>query len=680
MKKNLLTVGALVSALVMQAQVLTYVGNDARLTLLTDALMYSGGGIQTAGTGIVDNSGNIMMVGGPFLTTQADGTTAKTDGGNFILRLTDRTNYSSYGQFFITGSSGPIAQSELTGIVSKEYLAPNQGDYQQLSLPFYKKDFSTLNTNPTELGANALTQARWTQTEILNWDNRNVKSDHLPLWGNTTMLTPTNNNSGVPTTTKSTSYYMVGAKNWDANAGKTAAKNLDPSATPYNVFTIEGVPVADGISETMANAGAGINYGGGWATNVYRERYYTYFGDQWVAAGWADPAYGRNIYQYGNPFFTNLDLSQIVGNDGGATITDGNNITNLIGVRYDATSVVWSKVDGTAPNSTTSYVTFANGTPVGDPVPVIKPMGVFVLKLSDNTTQTLNFDTLRRFKNTLRSAGTSYDVTAKAVKASTFGRTAAAPLAATMSKNGNAYVKQIGLVALDGSGQEIGRTYYAVYPDAVTGENKTNKTQVTASSSNVIGSFEEAKTGGIDQNLVNTYWLYINVANDTDFKGKNIGVKLFSDAVKSIRVELKEDGVALPQNNGLSGTEQFYVGNTPDSGASAVKNGQIIPVAGTDLIVSYGAGSGTLAVNNIAKPSETVVAYDNATSKHFIIFDKTWNKADVTLYDMSGKLISAKKDVSTQSNYALDLPAANGVYVVTAVSENGVKFVQKIKK
>lgn len=677
MEKKVWTIAALAAALSAGAQtVSTHVDAGATLFIGQDALLYNGGGIETNSTGLIDIRGNVMVVG----TSSDKFQTSNPTGDNIILRLNDQTAYNSYGQLYIQG----LTQSNITGSVTKEYLSAKHGAYQQMGLPFYAKTLSTLNT---ELGG-ALSDSRWSQKEVLTWNNALLLSDSVPLAGTTSTTGGTN--KWTTYNTKANSYYMVGTNGWNPAESTAAAKNLN-GATTYNVYSIAGVPVADGITETLQNAGFNVNYGtGGNARNVYTETYKSYLGDSWALAkgeaAWSGNTFGRNIYQFGNPYLTNLDLSQIVGNDGTATVTDGNNISNLIGIRYNSTGVAFDRVGGgSSTSSTTSMVTFTDaGTIVGDPVPVIKPMGFFVLKLADNiTAQKLNFDTLRRFSNTKRQTGVNYSVTAakanNTVLSPSSGRLAAASQNVLGVKT-SSEVKQIGLIALDASGTELGRTYYAVYPSAETGRSTKNTTQAAASSSNVIGSFEEKKEGGIDPEYQNTYWLYINVANDADFKGKQIPVRVYSDAVKSLKIQLKEDGELIGEKQSkLSSGESFYL--TYGTGQpKAVANGEILPLAGKSIGLSYGApGSGTLAVNDVKRPSETLVVYDKNLTKYVVLFDKAWKSADVMVYDMSGKAILNVKKVSAQNPFMLEIPDVSGGYVVTAVSETGDKYVQKIK-
>ncbi len=82
--------------------------------------------------------------------------------------------------------------------------------------------------------------------------------------------------------------------------------------------------------------------------------------------------------------------------------------------------------------------------------------------------QTINFNNLRRFAYTPRTSS-SYSVNA-----------------ARISQQKNT-LKQLGIIALDAEGKEIGRTYYVVSKNAKSGHQNLGNFQISASSSNVIG-------------------------------------------------------------------------------------------------------------------------------------------------------------------------------------------------
>ncbi|MEG2078718.1 T9SS type A sorting domain-containing protein, partial [Chryseobacterium sp.] len=66
---------------------------------------------------------------------------------------------------------------------------------------------------------------------------------------------------------------------------------------------------------------------------------------------------------------------------------------------------------------------------------------------------------------------------------------------------------------------------------------------------------------------------------------------------------------------------------------------------------------------------------------YIVRFDPNWKKADITVYDMSGKLVLSKKDVKTDKDFVIDLDdnIKNG-YIVNILSDNGEKVATKILK
>ncbi|MDR7797550.1 T9SS type A sorting domain-containing protein [Riemerella anatipestifer] len=648
MKRNLFLLGALSLVSSLKAQFITYVGDKAGVYVKENALVYSGGGVKVVGTGVIDNSGNIMVVGdasSKFATVATDGSN-KLDGGNFILRMTNKTVGSlRYGQLYING----LSQGNITGIVDKQYLDAKHGTYQQMALPFYQKQLSSLNS---ELGK-TFGQTRWSQNEILVFNNATVVSDFIAI----TEKTP-----------KNTGYFMVGAKGFDPSLSTMANQ----------VYTVKGVPYAKDITETLTGAAAGVNFGAnGSATNKYRERYNSYWQDAFAITdgitAWTGD-FGKNIYQYGNPFLTNLDLGQLV-----------SSIPNIRGVRIEPSGVV-SSGQGATYSTGYKFVTFAGGIAVGDTPAIIKPMQTFVIKLKDNTSQTLNFDNLRRFAYTQRALGTNYSVTAQAKKGNLGGELTTLSSNRTANNftvSSSSTVKQLGLIALDANGVELDRTYYVVYGDAQTGQPSSASTQVAASG-NLMGTFEEIPTGGIDESLSSTYWLYINEANEVTYKGKEIPMYTFSDKIHSFKVDIKENAKPIEEGaSKLTSNESFYI-KVGDK-FTELRQGATLPVTPSSQSAYFGLYYGkpaneVLSSVEVQKPSSTVVVFDSSSNTHRVLFDQTWAKADVVVYDMSGRTIASQKDVDASTAFEIKLPAGQATYLVTAVSEKGVKFSQKIIK
>jgi hypothetical protein len=651
MRKSLFAIGLLAISYSVQAQILCHVDTNANMYVSKGTLVYSGGGMQMKGDGIIENHGNVMVSGaGTDLFKTIDGSNAdKTEangGGNFVNKLNEPTAYNTvnpnspvatptytYGQLFISG----IPQAGITGIVDQEYRQVSHGTYQQIGLPFYDKTASTLSA---ELGK-TFSNVRYSQNEILTWNNANVVSQNVPL---TTKLGVAN---------PGTAYYMVGG------AG------LDVSTVTR---TLKGRPLTDiGIAVTLQNAGNSVNFGtNGNGLNQYSEKYNTYVQDGFhIGAGgtaW-QTSYGKNLYQFSNPFLTNLDLSQIAYDETAAS-GDGVHLSKIQGARIEV-SGVQTTAGGTGSTSY-KFLTFNSGVPTGDvDYMLVRPLGTFVIKLSDNlAADQLNFANLRRFNYYNRDANTNYNVAA--------------------NKNAAAgSVKQLGVIALDANGNELGRTYYVVYPNGATGHSADAKTQTTAFNTSVVGTYEEAPTGGYDMNYINSYWLYINEANEVNFKGKNIKLKNYSTNIASYKFEIRENAALIANGaHQLTSGTGFYYKAPNGTTALEAKQGAIIPVTGSEYDLYYGEPDRVLAVNSPSTAiSRTVVVYNPDITNYIVRFDPNWKKADIEVYDMSGKLVVSKKSVNTSTDFVIELDnKIKNSYVVKIVSDKGETVNTKILK
>ncbi|MEY8758829.1 T9SS type A sorting domain-containing protein [Chryseobacterium tongliaoense] len=659
MRKSLFAIGLLAISWSVQAQILCHVDTNANMYVSKGTLVYSGGGMQMKGTGKVENHGNVMVVGNAtdaFTTIDASNV-AKTEangGGNFVNMLNEETAYASvnvnnpttppvytYGQLYISG----LTQTNITGIIDQQFRQVRHGDYQQVGMPFYMKTPATLNA---ELGK-TFNATRRSKNDMLHWDNTKVEFHHLP-----------NLNS----------IYKFGDAAYGYAYWILGGTGLDVSNVTR---TVKGRPLSDiGMSVTLQNAGSAINFGvGGANKNDYAEKYNTYLQDGFEltsGTAWAGN-FGKNWYQYANPFLTNLDLSRIAYNEP-AAVGDGVNLSNIYGVRLDVSGVQYNQNGG----GSGSYraITFNAGVPTGDvDYMMIRPLGTFAIKLNNNSNaDVLNFSNLRRFNYYSRDANTNYSVSANK---------------GLISNSGT--VKQLGVSALDANGKVIGTTYYVVYPNGSTGHTATATTQYAATGTDILGTFEESPSGGYDNNYTAKYWLYINEANENDFQGKNVKLVNYSSAIKSYKFEIRENAALV--SNGthqLSSGIGFYY-KAPNGTVTEAKQGDVIPVTGAEYDLYYGSPSTLIATAKIAggevsvKPSRTKVVYNPEITNYIVRFDPDWKKADIEVYDMSGKLVISKKAVSTSTDFVIELDSAiKNSYVVKIVSDKGETVNTKILK
>jgi hypothetical protein len=652
MKKSLSAIGLLAAIGSVQAQnILLHVDDTAITFVSKGTLLYNGGGLQTRGNGTIENHGNVIVSGtasDSFKTITTAGTD-KAEGtvtGNFVNKLNEPTAYASanennptatpvytYGQLYISG----IPQSNITGIVDQEYRSIKHGSYQQIGMPFYDKTASTLST---ELGK-TFNNTRYSQNEILWSNNVNTVSTNFSISSKLGVSNPGN------------TYYMLGGSGLDLGT---------------NTRILSGRPLTDiGSAVTLQNAAANVNFGtNGSAVNMYNEPYNTYVQDGFeIASGgtaWQGN-FGKNIYSLANPFLTNLDLFNIAQNEPAAN-GDGVYLSNIYGIRLQPATVV-TTAGGTQSTGAFKFVTYNSGVPTGDiDYLMVRPLETFAIKLNDNTAaDQLNFANLRRFNYYSRSGNTDYSVAA--------------------NKNGTGTVKQLGVIGLDVNGNEISRTYYVVYPEGVTGHSPNARTQITNSSANAIGTFEEALNGGYDTNYMNQYWLYINEANEFNFKGKNIKLVNYDlNKIKSYKFEIRENAQLVSTGTHALSTGIGFYYKSPSGTAQQAKQGDIIPVNDAEFDLYYGEPSNlVLATDDTKRPSRTMVVYNPQITNYIVRFDPKWKKADIEVYDMSGKLIISKKAVNTSTDFVIELDKqVKSTYVVKVVSDNGEVVNTKILK
>ncbi|ANF50085.1 hypothetical protein A0O34_05980 [Chryseobacterium glaciei] len=653
MRKSLFAIGLLAAVSSVQAQnVLLHVDDTATTYVSKGTLVYSGGGVQMRGNGVVENHGNFMVSGTATdsFKTITTGGSDKPEGSttsNFVNKLNEAAAYDqpasldpanpnyTYGQLYITG----LPQGNITGIVDEEMRQIKHGDYQQMGMPFFQKSVASLGT---EVGK-TFSAVRGSKNDVLFWRNNLVDANHF---ANLTLHKFGGAAQGF-------AYYMIGGQGLDLTVTRT----------------IKGVPLADDgsgpvASPTLNGAGANVNFGNlGQGHNAFNEAYNTYVEDEFNgASGKWQGNYGKNMYQFANPYLTNLDLTNIgIAEASG----DGVNLSNIYGVRTEATGVQYTGTGSTA--AAYKVVTFNAGVPTGDvSSTMVRPFGAFTIKLNNNANNdVLNFGNLRRFNYLGRSSGTAYSVTA--------------------AKNGaTGTVKQLGVIALDINGKELDRTYYVVYPNGTTGNTSAQKTQYTASTANLLGTFEEAPAGGIDPNFSSNYWLYINEANENDFKGKNVSLMNYSSQIKSYKFEIRENAELVASGAHQLSTGVGFYYKAPNGSVMQAKQGETIPVTtnASPYDLYYGEPNrDVLATQNPVKSSRTMVVYNPAITNYIVRFDPNWKKADIEVYDMSGKLVISKKAVNTSTDFVIELDnSIKNSYVVKIVSDKGETVNTKILK
>ena len=241
---------------------------------------------------------------------------------------------------------------------------------------------------------------------------------------------------------------------------------------------------------------------------------------------------------------------------------------------------------------------------------------------------------------------------------------------------------------MDASGNEVERTYYVLSPNTVSGHTQSPTVQVSNGGGTSFGTFEEdAVNGGYDNNNV-SYWLYINEANDSNFKGKNIKLVNYNPNIVSFKFEVRENAVKIPDGQHLlSSGEGFYYKKTGTNTVNNAVQGAVVTAqpgsnAGVEYDLYYGApNSLVLNTSENIKKSRTLVVYNADNDGYFVRFDPSWKKADIQVFDMSGKIVLSEKAIDAGRDFKLKLADDIKVsYIVSITSEKGEKVNTKIIK
>ena len=656
MKKKLLTLSLVGACALVNAQ-LTYVGNDALFYIQDKALVYSGGGVKLDGTAKVNTIGDFMVVS----SSQSFEVAPTAD---FRLKY---SSPSVYGQLYIKG----MPQANITGKVNKEYVDVKHGNTgrQQVALPFYNYSITDLQASLPHINVanSALTvTGRFNKRSVFKWNNVTAAFDQL-----TTTLTPT-------VVGKPTDYYILSRRLYDGtevwnptlvvenpNANlqgytPSSASDLYSANSMKKIF--KGVPVSDlntaDTEVTLAGAFSGSFGINGSGINDYKEKYSSYVDDPFVTTKW-DADYGKNLYQHGNPYLTNIDLSLV--KKGTAATDDENAISNLNGISYYTSGIENSFPAGSTYTSTSAVVrTFdsagnVNGGLANDLV--IKPMQEFMIKLTDNTSQTLKFSKTRRFAQTARPEATPYSVTARV-------------------SNAPVVTKQLGVVLYDANDTEIGRTFYIVNNEAVSGFSPENARMQATTGSTSIYTKEEQVSGGADVNA--NYNLFINEANEVDFSGKEIPLVVNNANAAKLKFFLIEGGKLVEDKGNLSNGKSFYYSN--NGTLTKIKSGDTFSLTNTNFTYGlfYEQPAGVLGTSELLKGQTIVAKKDQG---YVVRFNKNWKQADIEVYSSVGQLLHSAKKVSTYDDYKLPLDnVTNGVYIVKIKSNDGEIVTKKVIK
>lgn len=628
-----------------------YVTGNTKVKVEPNTLVYFGQNFEltsaVTGDATVENAGNIKIDG-----NYVNGYTGA--GNNNGKNFTSSWALSNYGQVIIKESSaaGYLAMQKGT-------IDPSSFPWGQFAMPFAYSDaedamqrlFDTSYTNSTRY---KMPMMVWDNTQDPEFDDLTSSSTISPL-----------------------SYVIL-------NLSYAGAGILDPMDN--NTFlTYRGMPTNGTYStgNMSNNFRDGITWPNWKETkNSHNEKFKTYLDDPFRND--SDNDFAKFIYQYGNPYTSNIYLANIGRNT--ESVDDGVYISNLMGVsKY--TNLAWQELTGVAVANSAFYKASFNGTVwAGDAEAlIIRPFESFQISLNDNTASSMDFsDKLKTFSSTIGPDG------GNATKNSNIN-TSIPTYGVTGESIGNSFY-QLRLKLYDTNGNYTGnKVSVAVEPSIENGVSNVfeaeynsfgNGTglylgQERADGDHVLFSDRKMDINAINNNFVGkAIPLFFNRADD-DNNNYIVKGELFKESIFN---RVSDSDVNFNDGNTFlfydSKTDQLL---TVDTNFSYVIEPESITGSRVRYELYWNEGPsdrGEMGTQD-QLAGATIIYKD--IDKHFVEFNKNWTNADVKVYDMSGRSISSYLNVDTKNKLALDLPA-RGAYVVKIVSNTGEVYTQKIIK
>ena len=643
-----------------------YVTGTAKVKVQPNTLFYFGDNLHVTSTtnSVFENAGNVQIDGNYV--------NASATGANFVSTWDVPSNNTSYGQVIINEAS---TSGRLT--MEKGTIDPDVFDWGQFAMPFH---YSTVDEAMGFLfGTTYSSSGNRYQKSMMVWDNvQKPEFDHF--------------NAGAPLDANSpTAYYILNLEYASGNIKAVMENNTK--------LSYRGLPSNEAFSNRPMNTNM-YHFGGvPWSNwkgkkNTYLEKYQTYIDDK-VRTVADDAGYGRNYFQFGNPYTSNIDLAYI-GSPASPGYDDGNDIQGLLGVARVADLDYTDQ--GGSTSSAMVVATYNEGTNTwggNASALLVKPFEPFIIVLDNSATNTgnrdMNFsDKIKTFSMTPNSLGTGV-ITPKNGDAtggsemeedgvSQFGPSSARPR-----------FYQVGLNLYNSNGAPTGNVAYVIVsnsgvvngtPNALEAEYSdfNGRTGLYLAQENADGSPVLNSARKMHINTVNMYFnnkpipMFFN-RKSGDLNGYYIKADLF---YQNIFTQVTAD-----ENNFVDGNSFFFHDKREDVlmpittdfnyyvdiSEKALDNRYTVYWNGGPVL-NKGEMDETLA-------SSTVIYKDRQT--HKIKFNTEWSSANVKVYDMSGRNIMSYSNVDTKTDFELNLPKG-GVYVVKAESNTGDVYTQKVIK
>ena len=706
MRRKLLTLGALAAVFAMNAQT-TYVGSDAKFFVSTDASVYSGGDfmIDSNREKSVENKGNITINGnyvkGPNNTSN--------EGREFVNIYTNNVNY---GQVIIY--SDEDAEARMT--VERPAPSTNyfDGSYE-MSFPYVdavKYLMHSFGKNESDFKGycpkNAPCPDRYKMT-LTKWDNNRLHHDAVEKGDSF----------------EAGDIYNLNLRESDMKqvATGTISHKGTPSGKAYDREGIKGVitPFASNpsqFSEAKYNDWKVMR-------NPYLEKYESYLGYTKTAS----KIYGKNIYRFGNPYTSNIDLSELdkdtqASNSGESWLkiefngeADGGDFRSLIEYadplgnsgnyglrdftilkRMDDYDDNWTRKKGTITVRSSYHAARINDAGAWEGAAealIIRPTETFQLyfpaislanAFGNDRILAVNVKFEDRHKTfshspvTTVTTKTNADLDIPGLKTNSVSGLRTASVGKIRKEVPNFHQLKISLVQ---DNQQLGNPVFLVGADYKKEEGQAS------GNSNAVFLY-----GVKDNEIEYKSKKEFNGFNSLSYVGKPLGVG-FNHLTKGQTYRLLFGLYEGNIFNQVDKTSEFFLKDTKTNEVTQIDpKKEYTFVADEDVekrFVIYWKAlpqakkddkeknpEALPNLNTLASSHKTII-YEDA-GKGRIKFENISKTADIQIYNVAGKLVSSISNVTTETDYAVNVSSV-GMYMVKVTYQNGevriLKFINK---
>lgn len=652
----------------------TYVTGPAKVKVNPQTLVFFGDNLtiteNASDEANVDNAGNIVVVG-DYSNAHASSNASNFDAGkNFLNRY---ISDAVYGQLIVNDVKN-------AGFVGIEKLAinPANTDWGQFAIPF---DYADAQEATQRLfGLNYFNSGDRYRNSMMVWNNLDKPQfDHL---NNASQITP---GQYVILNLTYSSPGILGLMQGGGNLqhfGKALNKPISVS------FDRAYYPTED-WDEWKEHK------------NDYNERYKTYISDPLRDMN-NDPDYGKYMYQFGNPYSSNITLA-FIGLPEDGTNDDGNYFDDLRGVAQ-GDKVTWNMSSGSY-NQTMIKATYdsSSKTWAGDAdALIVQPFNPFIVIFNgDQGDNEFHFsDKLKTFsffptadlpvytKKELPTTGWDTDM-----ETDVTDRNMSATLGTANSMRSKFYQAKFSLY--DEDGNPTGNRFFMV----VSGNVKNGKPNDLEAEYNDFGD----RTGFfLDQENVNgkpvqqaKRKMHINTIH-LSYTNKPIPLFFNRERGDLNGYYLKADlfygsifnQLSMETNNFADGNSFFFYDRSKDVLLPVttdfmyhVRPSQI-QLSGSPYELYWNGGATTTkeALDGeleMLTEGSTIIYKDRDT--HVVKFNSQWSSADVKVYDINGRNVLTHENADASNLLSLQLPV-RGVYVVMITADTGEIYTQKIIK